>query len=118
MFWRETATLVKVEKAPDDDGYKTPIETRREVFVDKQSAKRSEFYAARQTGDKIALVLLVRAADYEDETRVEFGGKPFDVLRAYTRAGEIYELNCVEAAEEPSTATQTPAGGAGEEARA
>ena len=114
MLWRETATLVKVEKTTDGDGYKSTKETRREVFVDKQSAKRSEFYAARQTGDKIALVFLVRAADYEDETRVEYDGKPFDVLRAYTKAGEIYELNCVEAAETPAPATQTPTEGAGE----
>lgn len=118
MYWRETATLVKVEKAADDDGYKTPIETRREVFVDKQSAKRSEFYAARQTGDKIALVLIVRAVDYEDETRVEFGGKCYDVVRAYTRAGEFYELNCTEAPSAPSTTAQTPAQGAGGEAGA
>lgn len=111
MYWRETATLVKVGKTVDGDGYKTPSETRREVFVDKQSAKRSEFYAARQTGDKIALVLLVRAADYDDETRVEYDGKCFDVLRAYTKAGEVYELNCVEA---PATPAQRPAEGGGE----
>lgn len=118
MYWRETATLVKIEKGVDGDGYKTPVETRREVFVDKVSAKRSEFYAARQTGDKIALVLHVRGVDYEDETRVEYEGKPFDVLRAYTASGEIYELNCVEAAKEPLKQAQGPAGGDGEEAGA
>lgn len=118
MYWRETATLVKVTKATDAEGYKTDTETRREVYVDKQSAKRSEFYTARQTGDKIDIVFRLRAVDYEDETRVEYGGKCYDVVRAYTRAGEFYELNCTEAPPTPTTATQTAQNEAGEEGTA
>lgn len=100
MLWRDVATLVKVEKTPDADGYKTEKETRREVFVDKQSVKRSEFYAARQSGTAVAIVFLVRAADYNDETRVEYthpgADKPtvYSVVRTYTKAGEVIELNC------------------------
>ena len=96
MYWRDVATLVAITKEPDDDGYKTERETRTEVFVDVQSVKRSEFYAARQSGIKIDLVFLVRAPDYSGEERVEYEGKPYKVVRAYTKAGEIYELNCSE----------------------
>lgn len=107
MYWRDKATLVAITKEPDDDGYKTEQETRTEIFVDTQSVKRSEFYAARQSGIKIDLVFLVRAADYNAEERVEYNGKPYKVVRAYTKAGEIYELNC---SEEPVTPSGEEAG--------
>lgn len=112
MYWRHMTTLVTVKKTVNENGYKTITETRREVFCNKKSATRSEFYTAKQAGDKIVLVLEVRGVDYEGETRVEFEGKPYEVVRAYTRAGEIIELNCKEA---PETA-QEAQGGAGEEA--
>ena len=91
MYWRDIATLVGVKKTVNENGYKVEAEARREVFVNKKSATRSEFYAAKQAGDKIALVLEVRGSDYESETRIEYGGNP------YARAGEVIELNCKEA---------------------
>lgn len=108
MLWRDVAILVKVELAEDDEGYKTRKETRREVFVNRKSATRSEFYTAKQAGDKIVLVLDVRAADYQGEERVEFDGKPYEVVRAYTRNGEIMELNLKEAPVAAKTATEPP----------
>jgi SPP1 family predicted phage head-tail adaptor len=115
MLWRDTVTLVATTNKPDAEGYKTRAETRREVFADKQSAKRSEFYSARQSGDRIDIVFLVRAIDYDHETRIEHEGKSYDVVRSYTRAGEVYELNCTET---PPTPAQEPAGATGEEAGA
>ena len=87
MYWRDIATLVGVKKTVNENGYKVETEARREVFVNKKSATRSEFYAAKQAGDKIALVLEVRGSDYESETRIEYGGNPYEVVRTYTRAG-------------------------------
>lgn len=115
MYWRDTATLVKVEKTSDADGYTDTTETRREVFVDKQSVKRQEFYAARQSGDRLDVVFKLRAADYDGETIVEHSGRRYNVVRAYTRAGEFYELNCVEAPKTPATASQEPTSGPGKE---
>lgn len=100
MLWKHKANLVTVEKTADPEGYKATRETRREVYVNKKSATRSEFYKARATGDEIVLVLEVRGVDYREERRVEFEGKPFDVVRAYSPSGEIVELNCKEAKEE------------------
>lgn len=114
MYWRHEATLIATTTTKDAEGYKTTAETRREVLVNKKSATRSEFYAARQSGDKIVLVLEVRGVDYEDETSLEFEGKPYEVVRAYTSSGEIYELNCKEGAEPPKPAQDD----AGEEAGA
>lgn len=99
MLWRYTVHLIKVEKTVNENGYKTLVELRRKVFCNKKSATRSEFYAAKQAGDKITLVLEVRGADFQEETQVEFSGKRYEVVRAYTKSGEIFELNCKEAPE-------------------
>ncbi len=97
MYWKDTAELVTITEAPDAEGYKTRTEQRREVFVNKKSATRSEFYTAKQAGDKITLVLDVRGVDYQDETRLYHDGKPYEVVRTYTRSGDVVELNCKEA---------------------
>ncbi len=114
MYWKDAVTLVKVENTEDPEGYKSKTEARREVIANRKSATRSEFYAAKQAGDKIVLVLEVMAADYEGEERVEFEGKPYEVVRAYTKGGEKYELNCKEAPA-AATAAQEPPGEGAEE---
>lgn len=110
-YWKDAAILVKVTEAEDNEGYTAKVETRREVMVNKKSATRAEFYAAKREGDKIALVLEVKGADYEGEERVEFEGKPYEVVRAYTETGEKFELNCKEA----PVAPVKPENGPGEE---
>ncbi len=108
MYWRDKAVLIREEKTVNANGYKDVTKTRREVFVNKKSATRSEFYTAKQAGDKIALVLEVRGADYRGETLVEHEGRLYEVVRDYTKSGETYELNCKEAQEPPETAQDGP----------
>ncbi len=109
MYWKDVANLVKVELTEDEEGYKSHTEARREVFVNKKSATRSEFYTAKQAGDKIVLVLEVKAADYQGEERVEFDRKPYEVVRAYTPPnGEKVELNLKEAPVAAKAAQEPP----------
>lgn len=108
MYWRDEADLLQVTKEVNPNGYKTPTVKRRRVFVNKKSATRSEFYTAKQAGDKIALVLEVKGADYQEETIVEYEGRLYEVVRAYTKSGETYELNCKEAQEPQETAQEGP----------
>lgn len=106
MYWRDKATFVAVKKTVNENAYKVDEETRRDLCVNKKSATRSEFYKAKAAGDEIVLVLEVRAVDYKGETRIEYGGRPYEVVREYTAAGEIIELNCKEAQERPSEAQE------------
>ena len=108
MYWRDEAALIREEKRVKPNGYKETVKTRREVFANKKTATRSEFYTAKQAGDKIALVLEARGADYQEETLVEYEGRLYEVVRAYTESGETYELNCKEAQEPPETAQEGP----------
>ena len=106
MYWKDKAVLIREVKTVNENGYKNITTTRREVFVNKKSATRSEFYTAKQAGDKIALTLEVRGADYRGETLVEHEGRLYEVVRDYTKSGETYELNCKEAQEPPETAQE------------
>lgn len=108
MYWKDKAVLIREEKTVNRNGYKDTTTTRREVFVNKKSATRSEFYKAKQAGDEIALTLEVRGADYRGETLVEHEGRLYEVVRDYTKSGETYELNCKEAQEPPETAQEEP----------
>lgn len=101
MYWKDQADLLRVKREVKANGYKTVTVERRRVFVNKRSATRSEFYTARQAGDKIVLVLEVRGADWREESFVEYEGRVYEVVRAYTKSGETFELNCKEAAERP-----------------
>ncbi len=97
MRYRETAELVLVTSGTDADGYPVDaIETAREVFVDVQSVRRMEFYEAMRTGLALIIAFVVRACDYAGEKLVDYDGKRYKVERAYTKDGELMELNCSE----------------------
>ncbi len=96
MYWRDTVTLKAITRTTDARGYsvETAIETM--VFADVTSVKRSEFYSAKQSGVDLAITVNVLAADYSGQERLVWNGKEYKVERAYTKAREVYELNCSE----------------------
>ena len=106
MNWSDEITLVTETKETDDEGYRKTARTRRRiVFANVVSARRSEFYAAKQAGTNIAITFEVMGADYRGERIVEYTHPNtrkktrYTVERDYTANGEKYELNCsIEAA--------------------
>lgn len=100
MYWRDVITLEAVQHGTDDEGYPAETVTATEVFADVQSARRTEFYAAKQIGVTIAITVKLRAGDYAGQERLVWNGKRYKVERAYTEAREMYELNCSEYREE------------------
>lgn len=78
-----TALLISISVTGYDD-LGNPIETvtAREVFVQPRGVYASEFYNAANLGIKPSLTLyMTNRADYEGETRVEFEGKEYTVVR-------------------------------------
>lgn len=101
MSWSDEITLVVEEKQSDGEGYRETAATqKRKIFANKKSTRRSEFYAAKQAGEDIAIVFEVKGVDYNGERIVEYKHdrktKPtrYRVVRDYTENGEEYELNC------------------------
>ena len=95
MLWRDIATLIKTEEIEDEDGYsETVIVEEKQIFVNEKSVKRSEFYAAKQTGIDVVITFEVQAVDYSNETLIKYRNTAYRVIRVYTKSGEILELNC------------------------
>lgn len=99
MMWRDIAELVMLVDVPDGVGGYTTSEIARTVFCNKKSVKSMEFYQAHAVGLKPELNLVVRSVDYNDESRVRYEGKMYDILRTYSKNGEMVELTCAKRTE-------------------
>lgn len=96
MLYRDVAQLIDTKTVTDPDGYRQETETRTEVYVDVQSVKRGEFYSGRQAGVELVISFMVRVCDFGGQRLIEYDGKRYRVVRAYTKDGELLELNCSE----------------------
>jgi head-tail adaptor len=68
---------------------------RRDVFAEVLPVKRTEFYKSKSIGILPEVTFRVFKYDYENEVRVEHGGKLFALIRAYAAANqEKVELTC------------------------
>jgi SPP1 family predicted phage head-tail adaptor len=94
MLFRDVVDLVSVAYTINDLGNTTEVETKNTVFADKQSIRQSEFYQAQALGLKPELMFVVRTIDYNNESRLEYNSKKYNVIRAYDKSGELTELVC------------------------
>lgn len=65
----------------------------REVYANKKSVRQSEAYQAAAIGLKPELMFEIQSGEYEQEERVSFNGKLYEITRVYDR-GEVTELVC------------------------
>ncbi|CAM3743983.1 phage head closure protein [Cohnella lubricantis] len=94
-LWNEAVQLIKVTTGEDAGGYPIdPVESSREVLANELSVKRSEFYAANQSGMRADVVFEIHAIEYEDEKLLEHAGKRYEVIRTYSSEPEYIELTC------------------------
>ncbi|MGJ9381529.1 phage head closure protein [Salipaludibacillus sp. CF4.18] len=94
MLWRDTVDFLTVTYMENDMGDSIEAETSRTVFANKKSIRQSEFYQAAMTDLRPELMFEVRSEDYEDETKLKFNNKDYDIIRVFTKNGEITELTC------------------------
>jgi len=66
----------------------------RDAYANKKSVRQSEAYQAAAVGLKPELMFEVRSFDYEQEERIDYNGKLYEISRVYDR-GEITELVCI-----------------------
>ena len=92
MLWRDVIELgTIVESIVSSEVIETI--TYREVFANKKSVKSNEFYEARSMDLKPELMFEVRSSEYNDEIKLKFNSKVYEILRTYDK-GEIIELIC------------------------
>lgn len=108
-MYRDIMTLIAVSNdGKDPDGYPQEEEHSTEVFANKQSVKRSEFYASMQTGVNAVSVFKTRVEDFEyanytaadgavyEPTRVLHEGRKYQIQRTYVdpKDPDQIELTC------------------------
>lgn len=95
MYFSERIILRDVERAKDADGFAAVTTSGDvEVWADKSSAGRTEFYRAQQSGIRVDTVFRVNSADYAGQLQVEHAGVIYDVVRAYAAGPDYTELTC------------------------
>lgn len=94
MLFRDVLDLVQVTRTSDGGGGFTETETSREVFANRKSIRSAEFYQAQLANLKPEIMFEVRAVEYQEEPKVRYAGKVYQVIRTYTKNGEILELVC------------------------
>lgn len=88
------ATVILIKDAPEAHGvYATVADQRRTVYCTVRSVGQKEAYQARAVGLNPEIVLIVpQAIDYHDETRCEFEGTEYKILRTYHNDNDAVEL--------------------------
>lgn len=94
IMWQHELTLIKEEYVFDSLGNQVPSEIMNNVFCDVRSISRSEFYNAATNGLKPSLVFIIHNFEYNDETKVEFEGNIYRVIRTYMKSVDDIELTC------------------------
>lgn len=108
-MYRDIMTLIAVSNdGKDPDGYPQEDEHSTEVFADKQSVKRTEFYANKQIGVTATATFKTRTEDFEyacytdlsgavyEPTRVLHEGRKYQIQRTYVdpKDPDQIELTC------------------------
>ena len=89
----DVITLIKYARAQDANGvWRDGETTRRDVFCQKQSVSRNEFFLGGQNGLKPEYKVTMFSPDYNGAKEVEFEGKRYGIYRTYLRQDELLEL--------------------------
>ena len=77
-----------------ENGFPVEILEESEVWADRKSVSRQEFYQAQQAGVRADVVFVVNALDYAEQSMVRVGEVYYDVSRTYQTELDKIELTC------------------------
>jgi len=93
-MWRDVISLVTITYTESDIGDIVETRTDRQVYANKKSIRQSEFYQAQANGLRPEAMFEMRSIDYQGEQKLIHDGKEYNVIRTYSKNGEILELVC------------------------
>jgi SPP1 family predicted phage head-tail adaptor len=73
-------------------GQDIPVNTAREVFCDKKSVSRNEFFNAGRNGLNPQYVFTVFKGEYSGESICEYNGLTYSIYRTYESDDDYIEL--------------------------
>ena len=94
MLYRDVIDLVDATTVVNDLGDYVETETTSRVFANKKSIRQSEFYQAMANGLQPELMFEMKVIDYNNQDKLYFNNKKYNIIRAYNRNGEDIELVC------------------------
>lgn len=94
MLFRDVIKLIWLESFINDIGDLEENEIEREVFANKKSVRASEFYQAMAIGLRPEIMFEIRASEYLDERSLIWENRKYDIIRTYSKNGEMLELIC------------------------
>lgn len=88
--------LISITYTEDEIGNQIPSETSTEVWAEITGIRSSEFYNAAVAGLKPEITFIVWANEYADQTKIEYNGKKYELIRIYINPAksEMLELIC------------------------
>jgi SPP1 family predicted phage head-tail adaptor len=90
----KTITLRSTATAPDANGVAITTNTDTQVYAERKSVKRTEFYAAQAAGVRADIAYVVNADDYGGQMLVVDGATVYKVTRTYQVGLGRVELTC------------------------
>ena len=93
-MWKDIITLRAEIIGQDADGYPTTTYDDVEVYANKKSVVRAEFYPAFAVGIEAKIAFEVRSEDYDGQKDILHEGKAYEVIRSYQKGEGIVELTC------------------------
>lgn len=94
MRWSNVIKLITVTYTENDIGDIIASNTERTIYANKKSIRQQEFYQAQATGLKPELMFEVRSVEYNNESKLSYNNKEYNIIRTYDKNGEITELIC------------------------
>lgn len=88
--------LITYTKTKNEIGDTVKTPNGREVYCDTKSVRDKEFYQAAATGHLPEIVFEMRKIDYQGEQDIEYSGRTYRVIRAFSskKNSEMIELVC------------------------
>lgn len=89
-MWKDVINLNYTVKGKDADGFITEVTTSVQVFANKKSVTRTEYYQALQVGVQPECIFELWADDYKLSEHLVEGKKRY--AETITHDGEIYTI--------------------------
>ena len=78
----------------DELGNQIPSVNRRPVLCKMESVGRNEFYSAAAANLRPEITFIIHQYEYGGESKVEFEGQQYSIIRTYGTGFEEIELTC------------------------
>ncbi len=88
----DTIFLLATTYEKNKYGQDIPTNTKREVFCDRQSVSRNEFFNAGRNGLNPQYVFTVFKGEYQGEMTCEYNGLTYSIYRTYETDDDYIEL--------------------------